>query len=267
MALTVSLIITTYNWPKALALSIQSALRQTRLPDEIIIADDGSSKDTANMLESIKSNVPILHSWQEDQGFALAMSRNRAIAKSRGEYIIVVDGDMVLHPDFIADHLACAKEGIYLQGGRVLLDEAFSKRVLKEDKVSFSWYDSGLKNRKNALHIKWLGRLFCQENQRLKGIRGCNFSLFKSDIVRVNGFNEAFTSWGREDSEFVQRLYHAGIKRQNLKFCAIEYHLYHDEGAAESKNDALLQKTIDEKLHWCEHGIDQYLQKKEGVLS
>lgn len=258
----VSLIITTYNWPEALYLSIISALHQTRFPDEIIIADDGSNDRTKQIILSIQSDIPLIHSWQEDDGFRAASSRNKAITKASGEYIIAIDGDMILEKHFIEDHLSCAQEGCYLQGSRVLLTAQKSKEVLAQKRYRISLFEADLQNRTNAFRIPLLSRIICKENQKTRGIRSCNFSMFKKDILAVNGFNEDFVGWGREDSEFVQRLYHAGVKRKNLKFRAIQYHLYHDEGKASTKNDTILEETIHNKLQWCENGIDKYLKGK-----
>ena len=99
------------------------------------------------------------------------------------------------------------------------------------------------------------------KSQNIRRIRGCNYSIFKDDIFKVNGFNEEITSWGREDSEFVQRLFNIGVKKQHLKFSAIQYHLWHDEAnrRALEVNDKLLQKAIVENLDWCEQGINKFL--------
>ena len=114
-----SLIITTYNWKEALEVSLGSAFKQTILPCEIIVADDGSRSDTGEMVKRVAalSPVPVIHSWQEDKGFRLARSRNRAIAKARGEYIVLVDGDIILENHFIEDHLGFARPGFFIQGG------------------------------------------------------------------------------------------------------------------------------------------------------
>jgi len=258
--MTVSLIITTYNWPEALVLSIKSALVQTCLPNEIIIADDGSDEKTKEVIKQVETDIPLIHSWQEDDGFRLASSRNKAIAKSNSEYIIIIDGDMILEKHFIEDHLACLQKGCYLQGSRVLLTQLKSQEVLKNGQVKFTLLESSFKNHFKAFRIPVLSKLLCRGNQKTKGIRGCNFSFFKEDILKVNGFNESFKTWGREDSEFIQRLYHIGIKRKNIKFSAIQYHLYHVEGSSLEENDAILQKTIDERLTWCTNGINKYFE-------
>lgn len=98
----VSLIITTYNWIEALNVTLQSAMQQSILPNEIIIADDGSGQETMDFIKEWqkKSKIPIIHSWQEDKGFRAASSRNKGIAKAKYEYIIMVDGDLHLHKNF-----------------------------------------------------------------------------------------------------------------------------------------------------------------------
>jgi len=262
----VTLIITTYNWVEALRLSLLSALNQTILPNEIIIADDGSTEDTKKMVEEIStsSKVPIIYSWQEDDGFRLSRSRNLAIAQSQYPYIIIVDGDMILDKDFVGDHLRCASPKRYIQGSRVLLKKDFSNKILESQNfISPSLFSRNINNRFNNLKSSILSKLLCLfDKKEHKGVRGCNFSFFKDDILRVNGFNEDFITWGREDSEFIERLYNSGIQRKNLKFAGIQYHLYHKEGSANSLNNEQLQKTIDERRSWCVNGIDKHLLSK-----
>jgi len=261
--MNISLIIPTYNWPEALELSLLSTIEQSTQPNEIIIADDGSSGETKSIIKkfAINCKVPILHSWQEDKGYRLARSRNLAISKAKYEYIIVSDGDTLLHRDFIKDHAENAQKGIYLQGGRVLLQSDFSNELLRNKILQQpSFISKGIKNRPNTIRSKFLSRVFSNRlNRNLNRIRGCNFSLFKSDLINVNGFNEDFETWGQEDSEFVQRLYNAGMYRKNIKFTALQYHLYHEEGESQENNRHLLNNTIEKKLIWCKNGIDKHL--------
>jgi predicted glycosyltransferase involved in capsule biosynthesis len=87
-------------------------------------------------------------------------------------------------------------------------------------------------------------------------------AFWRSDVVAVNGFNEAFESWGREDSEFVVRLLNSGIRRKDLRLGGVAYHLYHDEASRTmlKQNDLLLHNTVTQNLKYCSLGIDQYLQ-------
>jgi len=265
----ISLIITTYNWKDALRLVLLSVFQQTYLPMEIIIADDGSSDGTDELVQKLmpQSPVPLHYSWQEDQGFRAAASRNKALMQARGDYIVLLDGDMIVHSHFIQDHLQHARVKQYVQGGRVLLSAKKTQQVLADSQIQFAWYDMGLHNRKNALHSDFLARCLSHHYPYLAGTRSCNLAFFRSDFLRVNGFNEDFIGWGREDSEFVARLLHAGVRRYNLRFHGIAYHLFHAENLRQnlSKNDALLEKSIKYHLTWCDNGCNKYQKNAQNI--
>ena len=260
-----ALIIATYNWPEALKLVLESIKLQTVLPDEVIIADDGSKKETFQLINNIKSDfpIPIKHIWHEDKGFRVAMIRNKAIAATESEYIIGIDGDMILHPKFIEDHKKHAKKNRYIQGGRVLLTKQKTEEVFKNNKIRFSFYEKGLNNRKNAIHSDILSLAFSSVKKTIEGIRTCNFSIYKEDLLKINGFDNEFVGWGREDSEMVARFLNSGGERYNLKFNAIAYHLYHKENERKSllKNDMKLNETIKKNKIWCENGINKFLKE------
>lgn len=256
--LTCTLIVTTYNRSDALEMTLFSVLNQQIKPNKIIIADDGSTDKTKQVIEKLQktSPVPIIHSWQEDKGFRAARSRNLAIAKSSMNYIVIIDGDMILHPCFIKNHLDCARPKTFLQGSRVLLNDIVSKELVKNKNLSVSLSSKTAKNKLNGYYIPFISKIVSRKKRRHhKGIRSCNMSFFLSDFVSVNGFNEDFVTWGGEDSEFVERFYNAGIKRRNIKFGAIQYHLYHKRSNSNSGNDAILKNTMDQKLTWCENGF------------
>lgn len=264
--MTISLIITTFNWKEALELVIQSVFKQTVMPNEIVIADDGSNEETARMIDRASTvfPVPIFHLWQENKGFRAAMVRNKAIARSTSEYIILVDGDMILHKDFVKDHRKAARPHFFSQGSRVLLTQDKTLQTLREKRVIFSLFEYGLLNRKNALHLPTLSRFFPGSPKSLKGIRTCNFAFWKSDALAVNGFNEDFEGWGREDSEFAARLLNSGLLRQNLRFRALAYHLFHPHHSQDSlhRNQSILDRTISDRSVRCGNGIDKYLNSE-----
>lgn len=264
--MTVSLIITTYNWKEALELVLLSVLNQTKLPDEVIIADDGSKNDTKEFINKFKKRftIPLIHSWQEDKGFRAAKSRNLAISKAKSEYIILIDGDMILHKNFVENHLASSEKNTFIQGSRVLLSVQKAKEVLKTKQIIFDFFEKGILNRENSFYSKVLSLLLQKKNQKLKGIKTCNISFFRKDCFDINGFNEDFIGWGREDSEFVVRLFNNGILRKNVKFNAIQYHIYHLENSKKmlAVNDKILNESIDNKLKYCKNGIDKYIEEK-----
>jgi len=258
-----SLIITTYNRADALSLVLRSVEGQTVLPTEVIIADDGSTKETQKMILDFQenSNLNIIHSWQEDKGFRAAKSRNKAIAKSNDDYIILIDGDMILHPEFIKDHVNNAEPGYFVQGTRVLLTQKATEDTLKKKKIKFSFFSQGIQNRRNTIHSDFLSKLFVKKKNYLRGIKTCNMAFFKQDCTNVNGFNNDFEGWGKEDSEFVVRLLNNGINRKNIRFNAIQFHLWHHENTRASleQNDTILKNAIDNSAKWCDNGISQYL--------
>ncbi len=261
-----SLVITTYNSPEALDLVLRSALAQSEPPSEIIVADDGSTNDTAMLIEEyqVTSTISVAHVWQEDLGFRAAASRNRAIAVAKGNYVVIVDGDMLLHHDFIKDHKQMALEGTFIQGSRVLLSQEYATLRISTKNISVSLYEKGFENRKNALRFPLLSRLLALKSRSLAGIRSCNMSFFRNDCIRVNGFNEDFVGWGREDSEFAVRLINSGILRRNVRFSALACHLGHPDNPRQSlpDNDLILEQAIAGKLTTCQNGIDKYLINK-----
>jgi len=261
----VSLIISTYNRPDALELVIKSALIQSVFPDEIIIADDGSSDETKYLIDKYIaiSPVPIIHCWHEDIGFRLAHIRNRAIAMSKGNYIVSIDGDVVMHKQFIKDHIDHTRQGYFIQGSRVLLLQEKTQKYLRNGSLNLYLYSSGISNRKNTVRHFFLARLFSSTSTtNSRGTRGCNMSFWKSDLLSINGFNEEYVGWGREDSDIVVRLYNKGVKRIKLKFSGLVFHLFHPENKNTeqlNRNDIVLQQTIDDKISWCKNGIDKYI--------
>ena len=255
-----TLIITTYNWPESLLLVIKSVRLQSIIPDEIIIADDGSTKETKDVVNSFMSDpfMKIIHSWHEDKGFRASRSRNNAILKSSGDYIILIDGDTILHTDFIKDHLKQAESGFFVQGSRALLSEKQTKKALDSQNISFPFFSAELNNRKNSIHSNLLSFIFSSKKNYLHGIKSCNMSFYKEDCIKINGFNNEFEGWGREDTEFIVRMINSGIKRKNIRFNAIQFHLWHNENSRESlkRNNLILQDAINNCSNWCENGIN-----------
>ena len=261
-SMKVTLVITTYNRPNVLHEVLKSVNKQTRLPYEVIIADDGSTNTTKELVEifQIESKLNLIHSWQEDKGFRASRSRNKAIAKASGEYIILIDGDMILERNFINDHIQNSRKGFFIQGARTLLSENLTQKILDGNSINLNFFRKELLNRKNSIRSPILSKIFSQSRNSLSGIKTCNMSFFLNDFYMVNGFNNDFEGWGREDSEFCSRLINAGIKRKNLRFSAIQFHLWHglEDRKSLKKNDLILKNTIDQKLTWCESGVNEF---------
>ena len=260
-----SLIITTYNWPEALEVCLNSVMNQTVLPKEIIIADDGSKQETLNLVKKFQQSYPqisIIYSWQEDKGFRAGESRNKAILKATGEYIIIIDGDLLLERHFVQDHIENMEKGCFIQGSRVITSENKKNQILNGElpELPVSLFDKELKNKLNMIRNKFLSKLIKNKTFELKGIRSCNMSFFKEDLLKVNGFEEEIQGWGREDSELAVRLFNQGIKKKKIKFSALTYHLYHKENDRSQleENTKYLENAIKNKKLKAIKGLDRY---------
>lgn len=273
---TVSVIVLTYNWPGALVRVLDSLARQTQLPLEVIVADDGSGAETADVIARAAKTfpVPLRHVWHEDHGFRAARARNRGIAASHGDYIVLLDGDMIVHPQFIADHLMLAQRGYFLQGGRLKANHAESERLLAGGKPAFApWV------RANFHEFDGTRRLYafrCAPLARWKAksrhggrVMSCNMSFWRDDLIKVNGFDEQMEGYGAEDRELAARMENAGFRRRQLKWAALAMHLEHRTRSSDDRDDPslpnnrLLQRTIDEHIVRAQRGVADHLHEFE----
>lgn len=258
-----SLITPTYNWNEALELLLLSVLNQTVLPNEVIIADDGSNNDTKILIETFQKNfpIPLIHIWHEDLKNRKPKIMNQAIAKSNYEYIIEIDGDIIMNKHFVEDHLNFAQKGYYLYGSRVNIKESILSTIFSKKIIHFNLFSSGIKKRARTIRLPFMMKFTEIVTERSSKLRGCNMSFWKSDFIKINGFNESLVGWGIDDSEMIERLHNIGIKGKRLKFAGIAYHIYHkeqDKNHIEINNE-IERLTKEKKLTFIENGINQYL--------
>jgi len=261
-----ALVITTHERPDALAAVLESVARQRIAPDEIVIADDGSGVATQEVIAAFagRSAAPVRTVSQTHEGFRVARLRNVAIAATSADYVVFVDGDMLLHPEFIADHRRTARRGFYTQGVRVHADATLTDKLVAARAALPSFQAAGLGGlrRLYLLRSPWLASMTRTLANGVIAIKSCNLGMWRDDLVRVNGFNEAFVGWGPEDKELCARLENAGVRRQTLLFGGIALHLHHApvSRAALSANLVLLADTRHERRVRCEQGLDAHLR-------
>lgn len=234
----ISVIVATYNRIDALSFVLQSLETQTDSDFEVIVADDGSKADTTEFLNAFmqKTSLSIQHVWQEDLGFRLAQVRNLAMAASTGEYLIFLDGDCIVQPDFVECHRQLAQPGHLVTGSRVLLSEELTKTLLSWPRWNFAAFRSHLLQYRlsGGINKYWpivikLGdgawRLYRKFVWRR--IKGCNMACWATDAKAIGGFDEDMTGWGHEDADFVFRLQHSGIVRKSGSWSTEVFHLFH----------------------------------------
>lgn len=262
----VALLISTYNWSDALNLVLDSILEQTILPNEILIADDGSGHSTKYVIDSFrdKTSIPIKHFWHPDEGFRKTRILNTAISGTDCDYIIQVDGDIMLHPEFIFDHLQEAERGCYIKGSRVLLSESKTKSLIKgKAPLEVFILDPNVRNKINAMRIPFLAPLFIKKNQKCDKFKGCNCAFWREDFIAVNGYNNEMNGWGHEDIELAARFVNYGLVQKQVKMKAVCYHLHHPLNSREhdEKNFTKYASIVQDGAWYCKNGYKQLVLK------
>ncbi len=265
-----SVIITAYNRHDALRACLEALTLGTRLPDEVIVSDDGSNPTAAKAMTPHLQNLPFPVKFveQPDDGFRLAAARNNAIRAVSGEYLVSLDCDILLLPETLAKHAELARPGRFLAGNRALLSEAqadaLCSRPLAADTLEQAWQQADVSHlapthrqfQRNAL----LRRLGMAKAHKPK-ILGCHFSLFKTDAEKINGFDENFVGWGLEDDDFARRLHMARVKGVSVILAACALHLGHAPAGskpvvlADSPNRAYFDKPGVQAF--CSRGLRQ----------
>lgn len=277
---SLAVIITTYNRPDALSAVLAGYLAQKDRDFEMIVADDGSASDTAEIVAEVKerADFKITHVWQEDQGFRAGAIRNRALAGTSADYIIFSDGDCIPLPHFVAQHRRLAEPGWFLAGNRILMNESLTQRVLGHGLPVHTWTAR-----------RWLPAAFAKQVNRFtplltlpiaaplrkipakrwEGIMTCNLSAWRSDLLQINGFDESYSGWGLEDSDLVIRLLHSGVYHKSARFAAPVLHLWHRENDRGdlAENRQRLQDLLNSERISAERGVGQYLKTISGSSS
>jgi glycosyltransferase involved in cell wall biosynthesis len=268
----ISVIVTTYNWKEALAACLQSLFAQADLHFEIVIADDGSRPDTTALIQQLaqQSPVPLKHAFHEDNGFRAGTIRNKAAAISAGEYLVFLDGDCVVLPHFIARHRLLAKQGYFVPGNRILLNQIFTQTALndavplhQQSVLTFiKWRLQGKINRLLPLIYLPFDKLRLLRPRYWQQAMTCNLAVWREDFVAVNGFDHVFEGWGYEDSDLVIRLIHHGVQRKEGRFAVPVLHLWHkqnDRSEQQENYQRLMARLAQVDFVRAEKGVSQYL--------
>lgn len=255
-----SLIIATYNWAEALHCSLLSIIKQKILPTEVVIADDGSDDRTRELIQSMRETfpVPLIHAWHEDLGFRKSQILNKAIGSCTGPYVIQVDGDVILHPSFVRDHLAAAERGTFIRGTRARLTSAKTFELLSNAGTDVGFFSRGLYNRLNAIRLPILQSLGQRKEMKSRSVRGSNLAFWKDDFLRVNGYNNELSGWGHEDEELAARFINNNIVKKIVKLGAVQYHLHHEElpRSNEPFHRQIIEHTLVTKVKRCLNGYE-----------
>jgi glycosyltransferase involved in cell wall biosynthesis len=256
-----SLIISAYNQREALEKIFRALSLQTDAPDEILLADDGSSDGTEELVEHWNTKLPVLvnHLWHPDRGFLKTTILNRAVAEATGEYLVFLDGDCVPHARFIADHRVLAEPGCWVQGRRCFVREPFVREFIPGAISVWQWALRG-RIARPAKSVR-LPFPIIRRDRGQRGILGCNMAYWREDVVVVNGFDESYQGRGMgADSDLGSRVYNLGRRRKFVYGRALVYHLDHPIAPRPhfDANRARLDDVVRSKKVRCETGLAEH---------
>lgn len=279
---SIGILISAFEDPIRLKSCLISLTRQSRLPDTVYVTEDGQSDSIRLLLEELEVPFALVHRTIPHCGFRLAASRNNGIVAATEEYLVLIDCDLILHRDFVADHLEAAEPGFVVLGGRIGVDGFYQKSVAFQPSL-FQYLALCTKGlivapfftSYNGEPIRYLSKRFLRGLLNGNSFRGpfgvlimdpnarslCgNFGIWRSDILNVNGFDEEFTGYGFEDHDLLDRLARLDLKFRKLKFRGIAWHINHPQNSSlqnfEKNRNYQLRP---EKAIFCENGINKRL--------
>ena len=267
----ISVIFTTYNSPRWLEKVLWGFEQQSDSDFEVVIADDGSGSETRELIARFQqsSALDIRHVWHEDNGFEKSLILNKAIVATRGDYLLLTDGDCIPRQDFVAKHRALSKPGHFLSGGYFKLPMTTSELISQQDIVTQRCFDkqwliaNGVKNSHKFMKLTandWQAAIYNRLTPTKRTWNGHNASCYKSDALRINGFDTRM-KYGGQDCEFGDRLKNSGVVARQIRYSTICVHLDHARGYANEeswqRNNAIRKQSISEKIVQTPAGIQQ----------
>ncbi|MBN1830054.1 MAG: glycosyltransferase family 2 protein [Deltaproteobacteria bacterium] len=267
----IAVIVTTYNRPDALTAVLDGYRSQRDRDFELIAADDGSNEETRHVIEDCRrrGDLRLNHVWQEDRGFRAAAIRNRAVASTSADYIIFSDGDCIPRPEFVSQHRRIAERGWFVAGNRILLSEGFTEEVLTKSMPIhtwnlFHWFLAFLRKDINRwwpmVPLRFDSPLRKMTASVWRGVMTCNLSVWRDDLVRINGLDEEYVGWGLEDSDLVIRLIRSGVRHKTGRFAAPVLHLWHrdNDRVGFTRNQDRLDSLLRSDRVKALQGVSQY---------
>lgn len=281
MAKDIAVVVSTYNRPRALDLVLMGLSNQTCLPKEIIIADDGSTKETAELINRWQdAGLPVKHVWHEDRGYRKTIIMNQAFSMVTARHTIFMDGDCIPLENFVAHHVKYFEERCVLAGPRILASKAFTERLEQgRERIHSESFVYWIQKKLHG-EINRLGPLITLPDggwrrakpKKWELVRGCNFSVGSRYVWDVDGFEESLYGWGPDDSDIAVRLINKGLSVKTLRFAAPVLHLWHreeDRGNLQKNRDYLLSAISDKRTQALvglssHHYLKPFINSEEG---
>jgi len=263
-----SLIITVFNRSQSLRKALLSLKNQSIKPDELILSDDGSEEDVINAISGIvrKFDFPVKYVRQANKGFRLAKARNNGVRNAVGDLIIFLDQDLIHTAGLIRTFITNLRENRFITGMPIWLDEEQSLKITEQKIINNDYLhlidenliDGIVKQFKKDKIYYYLHKLKLTNKPRM---RGGFCAINKSDLEKINGYDEKYIGWGNEDDDVARRLYQMGAEGFNPFRDEYTIHLYHPSTntggvRVNLEYDAVRDKEIKKGKYRCEFGLD-----------
>jgi glycosyltransferase involved in cell wall biosynthesis len=263
-----TLVVAVYNAARYLELIFEALRRQSMKDFEIIIADDGSGSGIRAVVDGAKNagDLTITHLWHEDSGFRKNAMLNKAIEVAQTDYLTFIDGDCLPHRHFLADHASRRSVNAVLCGRRVNLGPQMTEQLTTtsvakgaHEKVTLALLLDGARSRstnlEDAIRVG-SDALRTRIPRNRARILGCNFSVHKALLEKINGFDEDYQAPGLgEDTDIAYRLELIGAHLVSLRYLAVLYHLYHPQTIIGDVNRRLFDKVVEQRRAVCPNGL------------
>lgn len=233
-----AVIVATYNQPEWLDLCLTGLARQSRTPAEVIVADDGSTSETAELCARWKESgrLPVTHVWHADEGFRKGAICNAAVRASTAPELLFLDSDAIPHRHWIADHMDAARRAEVRCGRRVKLGPEWTPQVTSAlietgalERRFGPVFQQAFKGdtQRAGLGVRLPYALSRALAPRPRKLMGVNFGVSRATFEAVNGYDEDWPAHYREDRDLDLRLGRGGFRYVPLLHRAIVYHLHH----------------------------------------
>jgi glycosyltransferase involved in cell wall biosynthesis len=265
----ISVVVSSYDRPDALNAVLRGLARQTDRAFEVIVADDGSPPSTAAIVTDWtgRIGVPLSHVWHEHHEFRAPEISNRAILRSRGDYLVFLDGDCIPLPTFVEAHRDLAEPGWFVFGNRVLMSRTLTETVLQENLEPEIWTFLDFARQRGRRSINRLlpalslplGPLRKRNSRDWRSVRTCNLGVWRSDFEHINGQEAAYRGWGLHDSDMAVRLIRSGRRRKDGRFRTGVLHLWHPDSdrARLAENQEIFRETLASDRIRAVRGLEQ----------
>jgi glycosyltransferase involved in cell wall biosynthesis len=269
-----SILLSAYDQAHSLSLVFAGLMTQSINDFEVLLCEDEENPKTKILVEQYSARAPfaIRHFSQEHKNFRKCKILNQAIHASRSETLVFLDGDCIPHREYVEQHLVLQQQGFYIAGRRVDLSPNLSG-VLSPALVEAGCFNGSLPflsrlwldgwshegstpfHRAYMVRNPWLRRICGLE--KVVDMKGCNFSVSRQDMFAINGFDQVYEGYGREDTDVEIRLQNLGLKIKSAKNLCLQFHVWHERRGFTPVNEDLLRDVSQSRRIKAINGLEQ----------